>query len=171
MWAERARVPGACFLPAVAASAAGATLPPHASTAQAFSSPLLLVSLAMLLYSVFRLLVARREIERKSRALAESEERYARITEGANDGLWDWNLRTDEVFFSRRWRAMLGLEVEARGGNELGQRRGTARRALGERGVGEFLDCLELVTAGRAPVFVDRHGNLVQCQRGASESA
>ncbi|MEL6493368.1 MAG: EAL domain-containing protein [Cyanobacteria bacterium J06621_3] len=39
-----------------------------------------------------------------------SEERYALAIESAKDGIWDWDLNYNTVYYSQQWEAMLGLE-------------------------------------------------------------
>jgi len=46
---------------------------------------------------------------RAEHRLRRSEERFAQIADAANDGLWEWDLRRDELYASARWRALVGL--------------------------------------------------------------
>jgi PAS domain S-box-containing protein len=47
-------------------------------------------------------------LERKDRELKDSMLRWQYAVEYAGDGLWDWNLISNEVFFSSRWKSILG---------------------------------------------------------------
>ena len=49
--------------------------------------------------------------DEKEKALAVSNERFALATRGANEGLFDWNLQTGEVFFSDQFRRILGFRL------------------------------------------------------------
>lgn len=45
-------------------------------------------------------------------ALKSSESRWQFALEGSGDGLWDWNVPENTVFFSTRWKEMLGFADE-----------------------------------------------------------
>jgi|GEM_PF-2721249 len=62
------------------------------------------------------------EMDITDRKLAEqnlkiNQERLFYALQGANDGLWDWNFKTQAVYFSPRWKSMLGYQD-----NELANR-------------------------------------------------
>lgn len=42
-------------------------------------------------------------------ALRESEERWQLALAGSESGVWDWNIRSGELFYSDRWREMFGF--------------------------------------------------------------
>ncbi len=64
------------------------------------------------LSSNIALALYKHSMDRKLRA---SEERYALAVRAANDGIWDWNLKTNEIYYSIRWKEMLGFK-----GDEIG---------------------------------------------------
>jgi diguanylate cyclase (GGDEF)-like protein/PAS domain S-box-containing protein len=48
--------------------------------------------------------------EKITEKLRQSEERYALAAQGANDGLWDWDLISGKLYLSPRWKHTLGYE-------------------------------------------------------------
>jgi PAS domain S-box-containing protein len=51
---------------------------------------------------------AERRCAQAEAALRESEARWQFALEGADEGVWDWNVQAGKITFSRQWKAMLG---------------------------------------------------------------
>ena len=58
------------------------------------------------------LLIQRSRHGRSKEALRNSEERYLLALAGSTDGLWDWDLLSNTVFYSDRFREILGYSPE-----------------------------------------------------------
>tara|TARA_S200000501_G_scaffold154220_1_gene145439 strand:+ start:4821 stop:6542 length:1722 start_codon:yes stop_codon:yes gene_type:complete len=41
--------------------------------------------------------------------LSQNQERYSLAMQASNDGLWDWDLKTNKILYSERWKEMLGF--------------------------------------------------------------
>lgn len=61
----------------------------------------------VLLQEISQTEVVANDAERRNR-----EERFELAAKGARDGIWDWNVVTGEIYFSPRWKSMLGYQDE-----------------------------------------------------------
>ena len=52
-------------------------------------------------------ITARKQAEEE---IIRAKEQFALAVRGTNDGIWDWNLQTNELFLSERWKEILGYE-------------------------------------------------------------
>lgn len=67
------------------------------------------------------------EREKNLNDLRDTQERYALVAKGGNDGIWDWDIEANTVYLSPRWKSLLGYEdYELK--NEFGVRDGFIHR-------------------------------------------
>jgi diguanylate cyclase (GGDEF)-like protein/PAS domain S-box-containing protein len=89
------------------------------------------------------------EIRASRKQLAESEFRWRFALEGAGDGLWDWNIAEGTVFFSARWKEMLGYAASELS-NSLDEWKGRLHPEDRERVMAEVQNYLAGKTASYA---------------------
>ena len=92
------------------------------------------------------------ERTRAEHELRSTGERLTLAAEGANDGLWQWNLQTQEFYVSGRWRAMIGLPAQA----AIGGPDEWLDRVHGDD-IAPLKANLEAHLAGTTPVFQHEH--------------
>lgn len=81
-------------------------------------------------------------------ALRESEERYNLAVAGTNDGVWDWDLRTDNVYYSPVWMRILGYEE-----NSLPQTIDTWSMTTHPDDLGACYAAVEAYLSGESPSY------------------
>jgi PAS domain S-box-containing protein len=89
---------------------------------------------------------------RASEQLQESEARWQFALEGAGDGVWDWDAETGKVYFSSRWKAMLGYE-----NHEIGDTVDEWESRIHPDDREETFRSLKEHLSGRAPSYRNEH--------------
>lgn len=88
-----------------------------------------------------------------------NEERWRLAILGANDGIWDWNLKTNEVFYSTRWKEMLGFSEE-----EIGSALDEWQKRVHPEDLPHVLQTIQDHCERRAPFYKSEHR--LRCKDG-----
>ncbi|MGO1077353.1 PAS domain-containing protein [Inquilinus sp. CA228] len=92
------------------------------------------------------------EMKTAEAALRRSEARWQFALDGAGDGIWDWDIDTGHVFYSRQWKAMLGHEED-----EIGATVGEWSDRVHPDDLPSCWAIIDDHLAGRSPDFVLKH--------------
>ncbi|MEI6567080.1 MAG: PAS domain S-box protein [Verrucomicrobiota bacterium] len=102
-------------------------------------------------------ILEKRKIEQSLRKI---EDRWQFALEGSNDGVWDWNVLTGEVFFSNRWKEMIGYGPE-----ELEGKLSEWKERVHADDLPEVLETLQRHFNGESPQYVSEHR--IRCKDGS----
>ena len=91
--------------------------------------------------------------------LLESESRWQFAIEVVGDGVWDWNVVTNEVFFSRKWKEMLGFKD-----HEIGNSFDEWEKRVHPEDLERVNADINRHFSGQDPVYVNKHRML--CKNG-----
>lgn len=125
------------------------------------SEPLyVLIGGILLSFAVFTIMLSLVRTKEKAQELAEkitkelsiSEERLRFALEGSGDGIWDWNIKGDEIFFSKRWKEMLGF-----GEDEISNNLDEWKKRVHGDDVGRVELDLRAHFEGGTPIYINEH--------------
>ncbi len=100
-----------------------------------------------------------RRLEATQDLLASTEERWRLALEAVGDGVWDWDARSNAVFFSRGWKAMLGYRED-----ELSNRLEEWERRVHPDDLATVHTDLDRHLSGETPFYANEHR--VRCKDG-----
>jgi PAS domain S-box-containing protein len=100
------------------------------------------------------------ERKRMEASLKASEERWKFALEGAGDGLWDWDVPTGAVFFSKRWKEMLGYTE-----SEIGSGLDEWSKRVHPEDLPSTVAAVKAHLDGNSAVYVSEHR--VRCKDGS----
>lgn len=69
----------------------------------------LILLLGLAIFILLLNIIKRKDVEER---LRDSKERLRLAMWGTNQGIWDWNLKTDEIYFNYQWADMLGYKPQ-----------------------------------------------------------
>lgn len=100
------------------------------------------------------------EIKKTSKALEASEFRWKFALEGAGDGLWDWDIASETVFFSHRWKEMLGFSE-----HEIGSSLDEWKNRVYPEDLQDVMAAVQNYLDGKTPIYICEHR--VLCKNGS----
>lgn len=98
--------------------------------------------------------------EQTEQALRESEARWQLAIQGSNDGIWDWDLLTGQIFLSARWKATLGFEA-----HELADRFESWEARIHPEDRANTLQALQDYLEHKVPIYQSEHR--LRCKDGS----
>jgi len=93
-------------------------------------------------------------------ALRESEQRWQFALEGSGDGIWDWDAKTNKVFYSPRWKEMLGFEQ-----HEIGDSLDEWKSRVHPDDLAVAMAAINDHLQGRTDIYTSEHR--LQCKDGS----
>ena len=89
-----------------------------------------------------------RQVQLSRQQVKDSEERFSLAVQGTDDGIWDWQVRTNTVYYSPRWKEMIGYADD-----ELPNRFEEWSARIHPADLAETMQALNAHLAGQTPFF------------------